>query len=143
MKRLFLFLSLATAASASLPAVGPDYVRPGTDAPAAYRDADWRPAAPADSLPRGNWWAIYSDPELGRLESLASVHNQDLRAAAARVEEAAASAGLARSAFWPQVAVSPSATRERFSTTTDNAYPDSQATDLSVPVLATWELDLF
>ena len=144
MKRTLLFLSLTAVASASLPAVGPDYVRPSTETPAAYRDAGaWAAAAPADSAPRGNWWRIYSDPELDRLEDLAISQNQDLRAAAARVEQAAAAAGLARSALWPHVAAAPSATRERFSTTTDNAYPDSQATDLSVPFLATWELDLF
>jgi multidrug efflux system outer membrane protein len=147
MKLTLLFLSLAAVASASLPSVGPDYVRPATDAPAAYRDAGdavaWKSAGPADALPRGNWWRIYSDRELDRLEELAVSRNQDLKAAAARVEQAVASTGAARSAFWPQVAAAPSATRERFSPTTDNPYPVVQATDLSVPLLATWELDLF
>jgi outer membrane protein, multidrug efflux system len=117
------------------------------EAPAAYRDGGnagtWKAAAPADAAPRGNWWRIYADPELDRLEDISVARNQDLKAAAARVEQAAAAAGLARSAYWPQVAAAPSATRERFSATTDNPFPDLQATDLSVPLLATWELDLF
>ena len=41
--------------------------------------------------------------------------NQDLRAAAARVEQARAAAGLARSAGGPQLAFDPSVTRERTS----------------------------
>src|ERR1700678_1262004 len=140
MKPAILLLASAAVASASLPSVGPDYVRPAVEAPAAYRDAGgaaaWKAAGPADAVPRGAWWRIFSDPELDRLEDLSMARNQDLKAAAARVEEAAASAGVARSAFWPQVAASPSATRERFSPTTDNAYPDLEATDLSVPLLA-------
>jgi multidrug efflux system outer membrane protein len=144
MKRTFLLLSTASTAFAALPSVGPDYVRPAVEAPVAYRDAGaWKAAEPADAAPRGNWWRIYSDPELDRLEGLSMDRNQDLRAAAARVEQAAASAGVAQSAFWPQVAAQPSATRTRFSPTTDNPFPDVLATDLSVPVLATWELDVF
>jgi multidrug efflux system outer membrane protein len=145
MKTAILFLSLATAASGALPSVGPDYVRPLVQTPAAYRDADgaWKASEPSDGTPRGTWWRIFSDPELDRLEGLSISRNQDLAAAAARVEQAAAEAGLARSAYWPQVAASPSATRERFSPTTDNPYPQVLATDLSVPLLASWELDLF
>ena len=147
MKPAIFFLSLATAAYGALPSVGPDYVRPQVQVPDAYRDADgagaWTASAPADGTPRGTWWRIFSDPGLDRLEGLSLSRNQDLAAAAARIEQAAASAGLARSAYFPQVALSPSATRERFSPTTDNPYPQLVATDLSVPLLATWELDLF
>ena len=145
MKTAFLLLSLAATSLAALPAVGPDYVRPPVDASAAYRDAEgqWRPAEPADSAPRGDWWRLYSDPELDRIESLALRRNQDLGAAAARVEQAAAAAGVARSQYWPQAAVAASATRERFSPTTDNPFPTALSTDYSVPVLASWELDLF
>ena len=36
--------------------VGPDYVRPTAEAPAAYKEAqDWKPAEPNDQLPRENW----------------------------------------------------------------------------------------
>ncbi len=147
MKHILLLLTSAASAWAGLPSVGPDYVRPAVETPAAYRDAGtaggWTAAEPADAAERGSWWRIYADPELDRLEDLSMAHNQDLKAAAARVEQAAASVGLARSAYWPQVSAQPSATRERFSSTTDNAFPDVHATDLSVPFLATWELDLF
>jgi multidrug efflux system outer membrane protein len=147
MKFAFLLLLGTASAFAALPSVGPDYVRPATETPDAYRDAtgtaEWKAAEPSDGFPRGTWWRIYGDPELDRLEALAAAGNQDLKAAAARVEQAAAAAGVARSAFWPQVGAAPSATRERFSPTIANPYLATVATDISVPVLATWEIDLF
>ncbi len=145
----FLFLAATTSAFAALPSVGPDYTAPTTSAPATYRDVTgtgsvaWKDAAPADALTRGPWWQLYGDVTLNDLESRALVANQDLRAAAARVEQAAASAGLARSAYWPQLALNPSVTRERNSTTTDNVFPHDQATTWRTPLVASWELDLF
>ena len=96
MKLTVPFSLLAFAASlplyAGLPSVGPDYVRPSTAAPAAYRDPSdagaWKAAAPADTSPRGEWWKLFADPALDTLESRALTANQDLRAAAARVEQA-------------------------------------------------------
>jgi multidrug efflux system outer membrane protein len=147
MKSFLLFLATAAAAAAALPSVGPDYARPGVPTPGAYRDSAgpdaWKAAAPADTLARGEWWKLFADPALDRLESQALAGNQDLRATAARVEQAAAAAGLARSAFWPQIAVQPAVTRVRYSATTDNPYPETLTTDYLAPVLATWELDLF
>jgi multidrug efflux system outer membrane protein len=151
MKILALLLASSSLAFAGLPTVGPDYQRPPTSAPAAYRDAGddaasasaWKSAAPADALPRGEWWKLFADPALDDLESRALVANQDLRAAAARVEQARAAAGLARSAYWPQVAVDGTVMREQNSTTTGNVFPEPLTTTYRLPLEATWELDLF
>ena len=151
MKLTVPFSLLAFAASlplyAGLPSVGPDYVRPSTAAPAAYRDPSdagaWKAAAPADTSPRGEWWKLFADPALDTLESRALTANQDLRAAAARVEQARAAAGLARSADLPQLAVTPSVTRERTSATTDNVFPVPQSTTYRAPLSLSWEIDLF
>jgi multidrug efflux system outer membrane protein len=147
MKLTALILLFGPPAFAALPRVGPDYVRPATAIPPAYRDAEnlgaWKTAAPADTLARGAWWSLFADPALDQLESRALAANQDLRAAAARVEQAAAAAGLARSAYWPQLALDPSATRERTSATVDNPLPVSPATTYRAPLVASWELDLF
>ncbi len=147
MKLPFLLLLSSASAFAALPSVGPDYQRPATAVPPAYRDnpdlGTWKAAAPADALARGEWWRLFGDPALNDLEGRALGANQDLRATAARVEQAAAAAGLARSAYWPQVALEPGASRTRYSPTVANAFPASPATDLSVPLVASWELDLF
>jgi outer membrane protein, multidrug efflux system len=143
---LFLFTAAATA-SAGLPSVGPDYILPAADAPATYRDADnsaaWKAAAPADALGRGEWWKLFGDATLDDLETRALAANQDLLAAAARVEQARALAGVARSAYWPQIAGNGSILRERTSDTTDNVFPQQITTTYRTPLSASWELDLF
>jgi multidrug efflux system outer membrane protein len=143
---LFLF-AFASSALAALPSVGPDYSRPSTVAPTAYRDGEnlgtWKTAAPADAFARGEWWKIFADSALDVLETRALAANQDLRASAARVEAARAAAGFARSAYWPQLAVNPSLAREQTSTTTDNPLPNTLSTTYRTPLVASWEIDLF
>ena len=143
-----LIFASATFAAASLPTIGPDYVRPETPAAAAFRysqptSATWKTAAPADTLSRGEWWKIFNDATLTALEGQALQANQDLHASAARVEQAAAAAGLARSAFWPQVALDVSANRTQASRTIANQFPQSLSNTFEVPLIGSWELDLF
>lgn len=142
-----LFLFATATAFAALPAVGPDYVKPSVAAPAEWRDAGeaarWKSAAPADALARGAWWTLFDDAELSALETRALAANQDLAAAAARVDQARASAGLARSAYWPQVAANASLSREQTSTTVENAAPHPLSTTYRLPLAASWEIDLF
>jgi multidrug efflux system outer membrane protein len=143
---LFLILTAAPAL-ASLPAVGPDYTRPETTAPSEYRyistEVDWKSAAPADGAPRGQWWALFGDSTLNGLEERALSGNQDLKMASARVEQAFASAGIARAAYAPQVALEAAGSRSQQSSTVDNPYINLLSNDYSVPLVATWELDLF
>src|SRR5689334_14321976 len=87
---------------------------PTVDAPAAFRDLDhvtWKRGEPADTLARGEWWQLFGDRTLNDLESRALAANQDLRAAAARVEQARATSGIARSNYWPQIAAYSSVVR--------------------------------
>ncbi len=85
-------LCLTTLALASC-AVGPNYKKPDTAdiTPAKWR---WQPAAPSDDTPRGEWWKVFRDSELNRLESLALAASPSLRAALARVDQARASARI-------------------------------------------------
>ena len=142
-----LFLATAASGFAALPSVGPDYTRPATAESAAWRDTDasvtWKAGAPADAFARGEWWKLFADATLDDLEARALAANQDLRAAAARVDEARAAAGLARSAYWPQVAANLSVTREQGSLTAPNSLPEPLATTYRAPLVASWELDLF
>ena len=141
MKTFLLFLSLTTAASAvaSVFTVGPDYKRP--DAPDApiYRDATAQ-TAPAVSP---DWWRTFNDPALNELETRALAANQDLRAALARVQQARAVAGVARADYLPSLSVDPSVSRDRTSRTLDNPLPVTPSTIHRLPLDLTWELDLF
>ena len=91
-------------------AVGPDYRRPSTPEPAAFKEA-WLPATPGDQLPRGPWWHAYGDATLDELESAAERSNQTLIAADAQYRSALASVGGVRAALFPTIAVSAGTTR--------------------------------
>lgn len=112
MKRLRLrFTSLAMALFLAGCAVGPDYQRPDVDVPNTYKEAtlspeaakQWKMAQPAEALARGDWWAIFKDPVLDKLESQAMSANQDLRVAAARVKQSRALRQNAEAGLFPSL----------------------------------------
>jgi multidrug efflux system outer membrane protein len=140
-------LLLSLLASSSLTAAIPT-----VETPASFREvapvgsADtvpWKSAKPADAIQRGDWWKLFDDDALSDLENRALASNQDLRAAASRVEQARALAGVARSAGWPQLSVNASLSRERTSSTTDNVFPTPLTNTYRAPLVASWEIDLF
>jgi NodT family efflux transporter outer membrane factor (OMF) lipoprotein len=61
------------------------------------------------------WWRVFRDPQLDSLIEQATLSNLDLRLAQARVREARAQAGVARSALGPQVDANGSYSRQRLS----------------------------
>ena len=92
--------------------VGPDYVRPPTATPEAYKEnAGWKVAQPRDELPRGRWWEIYNDPQLNALEEQVDISNQNLAAAEANFRQALALIRLARAGYLPTVTGGPSWSR--------------------------------
>lgn len=144
MKTLLLSVLATTTVFAATPAVEtPTAFRDAVETDSAAAAIAWKTAEPADALGRGEWWTLFRDPMLDELISRALANNQDLRAAAARVEQARAAAGIARSAYWPQLAANGSVMRERTSTTTENTQPETIATTYRAPLVASWEIDLF
>ena len=93
-------------------AVGPDYVRPSVDTPAAFKElAGWKTAQPRDDIARGSWWEIYQDPLLNELEAQVSIGNQNLAQAEAQVRAARALAQAARADYFPSLTGNVSSTR--------------------------------
>lgn len=135
---LILVTSSLLLAATSIAAVGPDYHRPDVASPVA-----WKAASNADTLPRGDWWTLFNDAALDDLVVRGLGANQNLAAAAARVEQARAAAGIARSNYLPSVGLSPSISRARSSETTDNRFPVPESTTYRAALDASWELDLF
>lgn len=126
--------------------VGPDYVRPVIEAPAAYKEGfAWQPAQPKDDMLRGNWWAAFGDPQLDRLMERVSISNQTLLAAEAQFRQAVALAESARAAWFPTLTASVSETRSRPSGTTGpiTGLATNKRTIYSLPVNASWEADLW
>lgn len=79
-------------------ALGPDHVRPESDLP-----QGWRPSLADDGSLPDNWWTLYRDDTLHSLVALALQHNHDLAIAMARIDEAKAYLGVARSAQFPAI----------------------------------------
>jgi NodT family efflux transporter outer membrane factor (OMF) lipoprotein len=92
--------------------LGPNYARPETETPAAYKEAQgWKTAQPRETEPRGPWWTVFNDPQLDALLGQVEVSNQTIKAAEARVREARALTQQAQAAYFPIVTANASATR--------------------------------
>ncbi|SDU23951.1 outer membrane protein, multidrug efflux system [Verrucomicrobium sp. GAS474] len=135
-------------------AVGPDYHRAEVDAASAQpppADWQWQKADPRDAAPRDDWWVLYGDPELTRLEALATAQNQDLRSAIARVDKARAQARLTGASFFPSLSLEPAAARERLSgnnpqlaqAARGQSIPPATINSFNVPVDLSYEIDLW
>lgn len=95
-------------------AIGPDYKRPVVETSASFKElGDWKPTEPADALSRGPWWHVFNDPILDDLESQVDISNQNVKAAAAAVEQAQALVNEAKAGFWPTIQASIGHSRER------------------------------
>jgi NodT family efflux transporter outer membrane factor (OMF) lipoprotein len=126
---------------------GPDYVRPESAVPDAWRETagQWKPAEPNDGAPRGKWWTLFADPGLDALEEQLDGSNLTIAQAEAQWRGAKAAARGARGGLYPSVTTSPSATRAQGGqgriSGSDAASPTVNSYQL--PVDATWEIDLF
>lgn len=143
MKRI---LTLATLALAAGCTVGPDYQRPSAPVPAAYKEAGWKPATPEDTLNRGDWWSVYRDPVLDRLEKQIDISNQTLKAAEAAYVEARAVVAEARAGYFPTLSLTGSGARSGqgsgvFSAGAGRSNASSSTVDLDAT--ASWDIDLW
>jgi NodT family efflux transporter outer membrane factor (OMF) lipoprotein len=131
--------------------VGPNYVRPAAETPAAYKEAEgWKQAEPRDSEPRGDWWGVFDDPQLNALMAPVAVTNQTVKAAEARVRQARALTDAARAAYFPIVSANASATRSssRAGTVTSGAGTTVSTgggprNNFNVALDVSWEIDLW
>jgi multidrug efflux system outer membrane protein len=78
-------------------AVGPNYRRPGMQAPAAFRAPEPLPPQQAASIADLKWFEVFNDAELQNLARTSLQRNYDLRDTVARVEESRALLGVTRS----------------------------------------------
>jgi NodT family efflux transporter outer membrane factor (OMF) lipoprotein len=99
--------------------------------------------------PNTDWWNSFHDEELTRLIHRAVANNLDLQLAAARVDEARAARGVAKSAFYPSVGLTTSAERLRervpvFNPGTNTAaFHPVELNNFQVGFDSAWEIDVF
>ncbi|MDE3061317.1 MAG: RND transporter, partial [Pseudomonadota bacterium] len=85
-------------------AVGPDYKRPPVATPSHFKEGgiEWKTAEPQD-VSLTDWWQMFHDPELDKLETQVVISNQNIKAAEASYRQAQALVAEARSAYFPSV----------------------------------------
>lgn len=116
----FIVCSLASLMLAGC-SFAPDYVKPNLELPATWNQ---------DTALQGlevQWWKRFNDPVLDKLVEEALVHNKDMEAAMARVDQARAYLGYARGEQFPTLAGSGSGYKARFSEDTSASYGLSKA----------------
>jgi multidrug efflux system outer membrane protein len=149
MRPLLALLAGAVLASGCMQA-GKDYVRPPATPPDQFAEAGpWKEAAPSDAIARGNWWEIFQDPVLNRLQEQARDNSPRLQAAAARVEQARAILGYTDASRLPTVDIAPDAYRYGVSGNRPD-QPDKvpgnreyTTSRFRLPLYASYEIDLW
>ena len=135
--------SLAAVACLGGCAIGPDYTRPSVAEPPTFRG---QATAEAASLADAPWWDVFQDPALKALIQEALPSNYDVRIAAARVQEARANLGVARSDLFPSLDYRVGASRGQVTPGVLNS-PGGRAREpgnfYSATMTMSWELDLW
>jgi NodT family efflux transporter outer membrane factor (OMF) lipoprotein len=129
--------------------VGPKYQRATAPVPAKWDVAEpWRESAPKDGVAKGEWWSVFRDDDLSALEKQALDANQTIKVAAARLEQARASAAVQIATQFPTLSTSPSVQRQRLSGSRPAnsnfpvKSPVSQTNNI-LPFTVGYEVDLF
>ena len=136
--------------------VGPNYHRPDAPTAPAFKETavvpppnppngGWKQVSPNDSALRANWWEIYQDPQLDKLEQQVAVSNQRLKASYEQYMQARAAVQVSRAQYFPTVQAGPSAARDRQSQNRPLHVPGSNNTynDLFLQGQVSWEPDLW
>ena len=132
------FLVLATIISGC--AVGPDYERPKTAAPATYAAAD---TAYSSAAPIARFWTVFDDDTLDALVGFALRRNHDLRIALANLNQARALRNETQFDFGPTLTLQAAHTKSRISADQSLDGAPYTTTLNTGSIDAAWELDLW
>jgi NodT family efflux transporter outer membrane factor (OMF) lipoprotein len=111
-------------------------MRPAAIVSPQYKEiAGWKVAAPRNRESRGDWWSVFRDPELSRLEEAVAISNQTVKADEANYREALALINEARANLFPTINGAGSATRASASGTA--------LTTLTAEASGSWTLDVW
>jgi NodT family efflux transporter outer membrane factor (OMF) lipoprotein len=149
----------ATLVLAGCKPVGPNYKKPGFTAPDTYKETgapsiapppnpvngSWKPASPSDGMLRGNWWEVYNDPQLNKLEERIATNNQQLKQSMENYLAVRDQITVARSSLFPTLSAGPGFTHYKQSGNRPLAAPGAHGSynDLTLGGQASWEPDLW
>lgn len=143
MNRLFVFLIFAGMLAGC--AVGPNYHRPQVAAPEEWMYSDTTAITDSAALAIADtaWWELFGDTVLTNLITIALQENNDVRIAAARVEEFMGLYGVAKSDLFPKIGAGGSGSRGQFPFPGDPEEERPTNNFFRVNVSAAWEIDLW
>jgi multidrug efflux system outer membrane protein len=134
-RRLGLVLVTLTLAAC----LGDPYQRPDLAIPSKYRFALAETAGAADT----QWWTSFGDPVLDGLVDEALANNEDLRIAAARVDEFNGARVTTRAPIFPAIGYTASSGQERPSTQVVGPGSDDVRNASAAGLTASWEIDVW
>jgi NodT family efflux transporter outer membrane factor (OMF) lipoprotein len=120
-----------------------------------FQDAPgWKVAQPSAPMLHGNWWEIFHDAELNRLEGQLNINNQNIKQYFESFLEARALVAEQRASFWPTLTTKPTWNRSMASGTMTNTYntgtgastatsSGQKSTIMALPFDASWTPDLW
>ena len=125
--------------------VGPDFQKPESAAPPAWQTRDTVLTLDSTALAAADtgWWEMFGDTALTSLIRTALEENNDVRIAAARVEEYMGLYGVVKSDFYPKIGASGNALRGQSLLSGDGTSPRATRNIFDVTVSASWEIDLW
>jgi len=124
--------------------VGPKYHQPVPPVPAHFKEGG-TPDSGVPDIAYSDWWRVFNDPDLSRLETDADAANQDIKLAMARVEQSDSGAKYARSFLFPTISLGAGASRTREAQNRPNNGNTNGAAatfnDFQLPAFLSYEVD--
>ncbi len=130
---LLLITTLLSACS-----LAPDFKMPDQKLPDAYKEqptnaeatsteerGSWKKAESLEDANKGQWWKVYGDDSLNKLEDEAQAANQSLKSAASRVDQSRETAEASSFSFLPDIGINANATRAKPSDASLAAFGNS------------------
>lgn len=142
-RELFIMLSILLCSCT----VGPDYHRPTATIPTEFKEFQhWKVAEAhydnAKQTLNTDWWTLFKDAELNRLEAQVTLNNLSLAQAEAQFRQSQALVQQAQAAYFPTA--TGSSTANRFRAASGQSVAVSGVKNLFGAVLSmAWELDLW
>ncbi len=131
--------------------VGPKYSTPSVAAPPAYKEAAalraqevWKQAEPKDGVIRGDWWQLFGDPELNRLEEQLNRNDQNIVVSFQNYMAARALVRAVRATLFPTVSIGASVSHNYAGPgSTVRATGSFGQNSYELPLDVSWQPDLF
>jgi NodT family efflux transporter outer membrane factor (OMF) lipoprotein len=129
----FCAFALAALSLTACAAVGPNFVKPAAVVSPEFKEiAGWKVATPRGGEPKGDWWTVFRDPELSRLEEAVAISNQNVKVSEANYRQALALINEARAGLFPTISALGSGARG-----------SAGGTSVTVEATAQWTLDVW